>query len=185
MQRWTSVLLGFVFAAALVTLALKVGAPAREQARPEASASAAEQAPVAPDPAEEDDAEAPQEVTLDTPVEPEPEDAGASALPASAPKSVRIGVILFNYAGAQFAPDGARSKTEALALAKETLEAAKDDFPKAVKKGDHGSTKDAGVIPRGVLEPKLEYAVFTLDKGKVYPEPLDTPRGYWIVIRNE
>ena len=76
-------------------------------------------------------------------------------------------------------------KKKAKKLAEATLEEAKDDFAKAVKKGDRGSTKDIGVVPRGVLEPKLEYAVFTLAKGKVYPEPLDTPRGYWVVIRNE
>ena len=80
---------------------------------------------------------------------------------------------------------GAVDHDQIMKLAEATLEEAKDDFAKAVKKGDRGSTKDIGVVPRGVLEPKLEYAVFTLAKGKVYPEPLDTPRGYWVVIRNE
>ncbi|MCA9597219.1 MAG: peptidylprolyl isomerase [Myxococcales bacterium] len=184
MQRWTSVLLGFVFAVALVALALKVGAPAREAAHAAPSASAAaEPPPTVEEPQTED---AGPEISLDTETDVVDEgDAGASALPASAPKDVHIGVILFTYAGAQFAPDSARSKEEAKKLAEATLEEAKDDFAKAVKKGDRGSTKDIGVVPRGVLEPKLEYAVFTLAKGKVYPEPLDTPRGYWVVIRNE
>jgi hypothetical protein len=57
------------------------------------------------------------------------------------------------------------------------------DFDEAVKKGDHGSMADAGSIPRGVLEPALEYALFTLKKGEVYGEPLDAPRGYWVIRR--
>jgi hypothetical protein len=35
-----------------------------------------------------------------------------------------------------------------------------------------------------VLEPVVEYLLFTLPKGEVYPEPIDTPRGYWIIRRN-
>ena len=65
------------------------------------------------------------------------------------------------------------------------MAAAQQDFAEAVKKGDRGSTTDAGRIPRGVLEPYLEYVLFTLEKAKVHPEPLDTPRGYWIVRRTD
>jgi hypothetical protein len=36
---------------------------------------------------------------------------------------------------------------------------------------------------RGILEPAVEYLLFTLPKGTVYAEPIDTPRGYWIVRR--
>jgi hypothetical protein len=40
-------------------------------------------------------------------------------------------------------------------------------------------------MPRGVLEPGVEYVLFTLKKGEVYGEPIDTPRGYWILRRSE
>jgi parvulin-like peptidyl-prolyl isomerase len=43
---------------------------------------------------------------------------------------------------------------------------------------------DAGTIPRGVLEPTVEYALFTLKPGDV-SDPIDTPRGFWIVRRIE
>ena len=39
-------------------------------------------------------------------------------------------------------------------------------------------------IPRGVLESAPEYVLFSLPKGGV-SEPVDTPRGYWIVQRIE
>jgi parvulin-like peptidyl-prolyl isomerase len=106
-------------------------------------------------------------------------------LPPGAPKSVGFGVVLVTYAGVQFAPERARTKNEAKALAAQLLETAKGDFAAAVKKGDRGSTEDAGHIPRGVLEPAIEKALFTLGKGEVHGEPLDTPRGYWIVRRNQ
>jgi len=112
------------------------------------------------------------------------DDSGAD-LPASAPKSVGFGVVLVTYAGAQLAPERPRSKEQARTLARELLELARKDFAAAVKKGDRGSTDDAGQIPRGVLEPAIERVLFTLDKGVVHDEPLDTPRGYWIVRRNE
>jgi len=35
-----------------------------------------------------------------------------------------------------------------------------------------------------VLEPAVEYAIFTLPVGSV-SDPLETPRGYWIVKRTE
>ena len=40
-------------------------------------------------------------------------------------------------------------------------------------------------VPRGVIEPPVEYVLFSLEKGKVHPEPVDTPKGYWVVRRNE
>ena len=64
------------------------------------------------------------------------------------------------------------------------MDVAKHDFAAAVSKGDRGSTADAGRIPRGVLEPPIEYVLFMLDKGAVHPTLIDTPRGYWIVRRN-
>lgn len=54
----------------------------------------------------------------------------------------------------------------------------------AVKGGDSGSAEDIGRIPRGVLERTTEAVVFSLDKDGVR-EPLETPRGYWVVKRFE
>lgn len=116
-----------------------------------------------------------------------PDGSPVPELPKGAPQSVKFGVILFEYEGAQAAPgQGAprsRSKAAARDLAQETLALAKTDFAQAVEKGDRGSTANAGTIPRGVLEPNVEYVLFTLDKGSVYAEPVETPRGFWIVRR--
>jgi hypothetical protein len=106
----------------------------------------------------------------------------AGALPSTAPKVVRFGVILVQYRGAQGAPPTARSKNEALALARSVADAAKVDFKGSISKGDPGSTDDAGRMPRGVLEPQAEYVLFMLDRGGV-SDPIDTPRGFWIVKR--
>jgi hypothetical protein len=106
-------------------------------------------------------------------------------LPADAPKSASFGVVLVTYRGAEGAPADARTKSAALGKAKELVEAARQDFADAVKKGDHGSTAEAGSMPRGVLEPSLEYILFTLKKGEVYAEPIDTPRGYWVLRRTQ
>ena len=107
------------------------------------------------------------------------------ALPATAPRQVSFGVVLFTFEGAQLAPHDARPKQEALKLANRALATAKDDFGEAVKTGDPGSSVDKGWIPRGVLEPAIEYLLFTLDKGAIYPHPLQTPRGYWVMRRNK
>ena len=112
-----------------------------------------------------------------------PERQPVRALPSDAPKSVSFGVIVLAYRGAEGAPADARSKEAALASAKALLPEAQRDFDLAVKKGDRGSMADVGSMPQGVLEPALEYALFTLKKGEVYGEPLDSPRGYWIIRR--
>lgn len=185
MQRWTSVVLGLLAAAALIVGVVMAGrGTARVGAESAGSASAAvpdEPPPAAPS-ASDDGAE-------ETPpaLEPGPEATadGGTPLPASAPTAVHFGVVLFTYQGVQFAPKNARTKAEALTLAQGIIAEAKKDFAEAVKKGDRGSTADAGRIPRGVLEPEVEYALFTLDKGAVHSEPLDTPRGFWVVRRNE
>ncbi len=104
-------------------------------------------------------------------------------LPTSAPQEVGFGVVLVTYDGAQFAPRKARPKAEARSLAEQLAEVAKTDFVSAVNKGDPGSMSDAGSVPRGVLEPALEYVLFTLAKGEVAPTPVDTPRGYWVPRR--
>lgn len=104
-------------------------------------------------------------------------------LPASAPKTVSFGVVLFSYKGAQGAPTDAPPRAQALSRARAVLDEAKTNFHEAVKKGDRGSTEDAGRLPRGVLEPYPEYVLFALPKGAVHAEPVDTPRGYWIIKR--
>ncbi len=115
----------------------------------------------------------------------------APALPADAPKSVVFGVVLVTYRGAQGLPGAprlpptVRTREAALELAKQLAELAKTDFKAAVGKGDKpGSMDNAGRIPRGVLEAAPEYVLFSLPKGGV-SEPVDTPRGYWIVQRIE
>ncbi|APR83367.1 Hypothetical protein A7982_08716 [Minicystis rosea] len=108
----------------------------------------------------------------------------APAVAADAPKSVVFGVILVQYKGAQGAPPSARSRDAALELAKQLAPDAKKDFKATVQKGDKGSMENAGRIPRGVLEPAPEYVLFSLPKDGV-SDPVDTPRGYWIVHRIE
>ncbi|HEY5955999.1 MAG TPA: peptidylprolyl isomerase, partial [Polyangiaceae bacterium] len=112
-----------------------------------------------------------------------PEGKPVPELPASAPKSCSFGAILFTFDGVQAAPRHPRTKREALELAKALLPEAEIDFAAAAKKGDPGSLADAGTIGRGILERAVEYQLFTLEKGKVYPEPIETPRGYWILRR--
>jgi PPIC-type PPIASE domain len=104
-------------------------------------------------------------------------------LPATAPRNCGFGAILFTYEGAQFAPRQARSKAEAHRLAKDVLAKADQNFVDAVKLGDPGSLADAGSIGRGILERSIEYRLFTLEKGRVFPEPVETPRGYWVMKR--
>ena len=106
------------------------------------------------------------------------------ALAGEAPKTVTFGVILVQYRGAQGAPPTARPRDEALTLAKQLAEEAKTDFKAALQKGDKGSVENAGRMPRGMLEPAPEYVLFSLAKGAV-SEPVDTPRGYWIMQRIE
>jgi hypothetical protein len=105
-------------------------------------------------------------------------------LPDSAPQTVTFGVIQVTYQGAQFAPPTARTKDQARQKALALIAEAKRDFSAAVAKGDPGSAADKGRIPRGMLEPAPEYVLFTLPKGEVSAEPIDTPRGYWVIRRN-
>jgi hypothetical protein len=109
----------------------------------------------------------------------------APELPDTAPDAVSFGVVLVTYRGAEEASETSRSKSDALKRAKELVPLAQSHFEDAVKQGDRGSVEDAGKLPRGVLEPQVEYVLFTLKKGEVYGEPIDTPRGYWVVRRNE
>ncbi len=108
----------------------------------------------------------------------------AGSLPAGAPRHVKIGVVLVTFQGAEGAAQNARSKREALALAERLAEEAKTDFHRAVSAGDPGSADDIGRIPRGVLDPRTEVAVFSLGAGEV-SGVIETPRGFWIVRRIE
>jgi hypothetical protein len=105
-------------------------------------------------------------------------------LDAEAPKSVVFGVILVTYRGARGAPAGSRPREAALTMAKELAVEAKADFKAAVAKGDKGSSENLGRMNRGILEPAPEYVLFSLPKGGV-SDPVDTPRGYWVVTRIE
>lgn len=109
----------------------------------------------------------------------------APPVPESAPQQVTFGVVVFSYQGAQFAPPTARTKEQAKQKAIAAIAEAKHDFAAAVARGDHGSTGNAGRMPRGMLEPAAEYVLFTLGKGEVANEPVDTPRGYWVLRRND
>lgn len=104
------------------------------------------------------------------------------ALPAGAPRSVKIGVVLVSFAGADGAPPSARSKGDAYSIAERLANDARSDFHGAVMSGDPGSADDIGRMPRGVLDPRTERAVFGLAPGEV-SDVLETPRGYWIVKR--
>jgi hypothetical protein len=183
MQRWSSVVLGLVFAVGMVVLAVSAR-PKREA--PPAAESAVHKS-VEPAPAQ--DSSETGETTPAPELEPvtggDAEEPSASKLPPGAPKAVRFGVILLTYRGAQSAKADARSKQDAQVLAAKLAVEAQEDFEKAVKKGDKGSVLNAGRIPRGVLEPSIEQVLFTLEKGKVHEQPLDTPRGFWIVKRTE
>lgn len=106
----------------------------------------------------------------------------SGAMPTSAPRTVRLGVVLVHWAGAEGAPASARSKQDALKRAQELVEQAKGDWKATVKAGDQGSSEDIGRIPRGVLDARTELAVFSMTKDDI-SEPLETSKGYWIVKR--
>ena len=108
----------------------------------------------------------------------------APPLPQTAPRTVRFGVVLVTYAGAEDAPRNARSKHDALELAEKLAAQAKADFHAAVRRGDDGSNDDVGTMKRGFIEPAPEYVLFSLAPGTT-SDPIDTPRGYWIVKRLE
>jgi hypothetical protein len=109
-------------------------------------------------------------------------DASFLGLPTTAPRTVHIGVVLVTYVGAEGASSNARTKAEALVVAQRLHDDAKTDFKKAVKEGDAGSLDDIGRIPRGVLDPRSEVAVFSLAASEI-SEILETPKGFWIVKR--
>lgn len=176
MQRSTTITLGALVVGAVVLLLLKGGPRPthREQITWSSALSASAVIPVP----------ALSVSSLSFPITsaaPTPEPP-ARKLPTNAPKAVRFGVILVQYRGAQFAPEQSPYKPDALQRARQLAESARKDFKAAVKQGDPGSTEDAGRIGRGILEPAAEIELFSLAPGGV-SEPVDTPRGYWIVRR--
>lgn len=157
-------------------------------------------APHPPRDASADDAsataqEAGSAVSESTPIDAgAPEDAAAIALalpsspmdflssPDASTRFVRMGVVLVQFAGAQGAAPNARPKAAALDLARKLADEAKSDFHQAVTHGDPGSADDIGRIARGILEAPVEGLVFSMAPGQT-SEPLETPRGYWVVKR--
>lgn len=197
MQRTTSVTVGLLFVAAVAAVAVLGLRPKREpepasapktsaSVHAVASSSAAPSGSAVPSSGPADlDAGVTGDPMVTEGFENFPDGGKVPELPASAPARVGFGAVIFSYRGAQNAASDARTKEEARKKAAETIELAQKDFAAAVAKGDKGSTTDAGRLPRGVIEPPIEYVLFTLEKGKVHLEPIDTPRGYWVVRRNE
>jgi hypothetical protein len=189
MQRSTAALLGLGFMAALTGVILvSHDSPKGSPAKPKPAASASPSAKPAASASASVDAGPPDDagvVPFTEGFETFADGGKVPELPNSAPQQLSFGVVQFTYQGAQFADNSARPKEQSRQKAEATLELAKHDFAAAVSKGDRGSTADAGRIPRGVLEPPIEYLLFTLDKRTVYPAVIDTPRGFWIVRRND
>ena len=194
MKRRSPALLAGLVLGGVVLLALS--APDRREPRSaETVAPTTEPQATKPEAAEEDEPEEADESEVANTTTPEEmsvasrrfqtmaDGSPVPALPADAPSRIKIGVALFRYQGAEAPPKSSRSKDEANRLAKQAAQAAKSDFAAAVKLGDRGSSENIGWLSRGILEPAVEFAVFSLKKDEVSQEPIDTPRGYWVVRR--
>ncbi len=183
-ERWASILVG----AAVVLLVVWItyaesehrGGKARAHAAADVDASSASAAIASGAPATSAVAPAPAP-DLDAGFTISLGDASIT-MPTGAPRTVHIGVVLVQFIGAEGASNNARNKKDALARAEELRAAAAADFKKAVRDGDSGSSDDIGRIPRGVLDPSTEVAVFSLAAGEI-SNVLETPKGYWIVKR--
>jgi hypothetical protein len=184
-QRWASILVGaaVIGLVAYLTLESRDAAPVKKDttSTTPTAPSADAGAPVAAPPA---DAGTPEpELDVDGGLFlPTLSLGDAGVMPSGAPRSVKIGVVLVSFAGAEGAPPNARSKKDAQAIAERLGADARTDFHRAVTGGDPGSSDDIGRLPRGVLDPRTEIAVFGLGSGEV-SDVLETPRGYWIVKR--
>jgi hypothetical protein len=106
----------------------------------------------------------------------------AAAPPTGGPRTVKVGVVLVSWQGAENAGTNTRPKADALTKAQELAAIAKTDFRRAVTQGDPGSAEDIGRIPRGTLDPRTESVLFTLPSGEV-SDVIETQRGFWIVKR--
>ncbi len=196
MQRWTAFVFAALMAAFVAAVFLGRGTTPKGPIGPDAGADAALDAAPAPSVADggevADAGDSAEDPALADPQLTGASDAGARLLTGEAapplagdaPKSIVFGVILVTYKGAQGAPPNARGRDAALELAKQLAADAKQDFKATVAKGDKGSMENAGRMPRGMLEPAPEFVLFSLPKDGV-SDPVDTPRGYWIVRRIE
>lgn len=185
MQRWSTVALGCVALVAFVVLlwwggARQTGPTPRDLPIPGSAALPLALPALSLTPPSVDSALLPLPSALPSALAGSP----SRTLPANAPRSIRFGVVLVKYRGAEMAGDIDRPRADALAIARAVADLAKKDFKEAVKHGDAGSTADAGRVSRGILEPALENELFLLAPGAV-TGPLDTPRGYWIARRLE
>lgn len=106
----------------------------------------------------------------------------AAPLSNGGPRTVKVGVVLVSWQGAENAGTNTRPKADAMTKAQELASLAKTDFRRAVTQGDPGSSEDIGRIPRGTLDPRTESVLFTLPSGEV-SDVIETPRGFWIVKR--
>jgi hypothetical protein len=182
MQKWKWVTLATALAlAGLVTGISRIAQHQRRDSGPTETdagnkVSAVIPAATEPEPAISTRVPEPRDLSIGSTAHPPP-------LPATAPNDVVFGAVLVTFEGVQGAPSKARSKAAAEQLAQQLITVAQGNFEEAVKRGDPGSTANAGSIRRGILEPALEYALFTLDKGSIFPEPIETPRGFWIMRR--
>jgi len=183
MQKWKSVV--FLTFLALAGLVVGIGRVAKNQKASDIAAPSAIPSVSVPKSAESapaaDQALTPGEPSAAPSASSEPP--SANTLPATAPNDVVFGAILITFEGAQGAPSKARPKQAALELAHRILATAQTSFDDAVKMGDPGSMANAGSMRRGILETNVERALFTLEKGAVFSEPVETPRGYWVMRR--
>ncbi|MCA9584032.1 MAG: peptidylprolyl isomerase [Myxococcales bacterium] len=178
-QRVASIALGL---AALGVASALAFVPVKGSARRPADAGLDAPAPATLASASLDAGDVDEDAGAPAAIETTDDDAGG--LQKGAPKQVRLGVVLVQYAGAQGAPPNARTKAQAEELAQRIATTAQTDFRRAVLDGDSGSAEDVGRIPRGTLDPHTEVAVFGLAVGET-SGVLPTPRGYWIVKRTE
>jgi hypothetical protein len=188
MHRWTSLTFAVLVVGAMTVVALDRTRHATPSSASGSSASAVPSASApasAPSSTPSGSANRGDDSDAHGPFDTLPDGRPVPPLPSSAPKSCGFGVILFSYRGAQGAPKDALERAEVLKRAESVLPEALARFDDAVNKGDRGSTADAGHVPRGILEPAVEYALFTLQKGAVADTPIDTPRGFWIVRRTD
>lgn len=183
MQRWASILIGVAVIGLIgwMTVEQTVN-PKRETKTTKSDGEPDASAPPSDAGAPEREVESDASTTLIGELSAGTVDGGPSSLPTGAPKQVKIGVVLVQWRGAEGALTSTRSKADALARAQQIATDAKGDFRRAVTQGDPGSSEDIGRIPRGVLDPRTEAAVFSLASKEV-SDVLETPRGYWIVKR--
>ena len=111
-----------------------------------------------------------------------PDGAPVPDLPPGSPPTVRFGAFLIPYEGAEYAPKDAPTREQAQTRARELLKLARSDFELASEDA-HAGGPDLGRIHRGILEPALELALFSLKPGEIHPDPVDSPRGFWVLKR--